>query len=97
MRYLEQITMSAEGGQVSKTIVEVYVETDSESEPYSSSEGDDGSETTLTAQEGGAEEEEGEEKTSEPVRHQESQQIPPDMIPCQMSPPTIISSEGNLR
>lgn len=87
--------MAAEGGQVSKTIVEVYVETDSESEPYSSSEGDDGSETTLTAQEGGTEEE-GEEKSSEPVEQQEPQPIPPDMIPGQMSPPTIISSEGNL-
>ena len=85
--------MAAEGGQVSKTIVEVYVETDSESEPYSSSEGDDGSETTLTAQEGGTEEE-GEPSQLEPVGQQESQTIPPDII--QMSPPTIISSEGNL-
>ena len=81
------------GGGISKTIVEVYVETDSESEPYSSSEGDDGSETTLTAQEGGMEEEPG---LNQEPSHEEARVIPSEIMPSQLSPPTIISSSGIL-
>ena len=81
------------GGGISKTIVEVYVETDSESEPYSSSEGDDGSETTLTAQEGGMEEEPG---LNQEPSHEEARVIPSEIMPSQLSPPAIISSSGTL-
>jgi hypothetical protein len=83
----------AEGqsGGISKTIVEVYVETDSESEPYSSSEGDDGSETTLTAQEGATEEEP--DLNREPS-HKEARVIPSEIVPSQLSPPAIIASSG---
>lgn len=83
----------APGGGISKTIVEVYVETDSESELYSSSEGDDGSEATLTAQEGGLEE--GTYLNQEPS-HEEARVIPADIMPSQLSPPTIISSSGKF-
>ena len=94
--------MAAEGGGgtggISKTIVEVYVETDSESEPYSSSEGEDGSEATLTAQEGGLEEEGGLgqdlHEPGQPVGRETPQAVPPDMIPHQLSSPPIISSSG---
>lgn len=88
--------MAEEGqsGGISKTIVEVYVETDSESEPYSSSEGDDGSETTLTAQEGGATEEEPD-LNREPS-HKEARVIPSEIMPSQLSPPAIIASSGTL-
>ena len=85
--------MEAEGagGGVSKTIVEVYVETDSESDPYSSSEGDDGSEATLTAQEEGLEERPdlNQEPTNERLRL-----IPSEITPSQLSPPAIMSSSG---
>lgn len=79
------------GGGISKTIVEVYVETDSESEPYSSSEGDDGSETTLTAQEAGTEEEP---DLNQEASHKETRVIPSEIMPSQLSPPEIISSSG---
>ena len=81
--------MAGEAGQISKTIVEVYVETDSESEPYSSSEGEDGSEATLTAQEGALEEHV---ELSEPV----SPEPTPDSVPQQVPPPPIIASSGRL-
>ena len=84
----------APGGGISKTIVEVYVETDSESEPYSSSEGDDGSEATLTAQEGGGLEEGHDLNLKQ--SHEESRVIQPDIIPSKLSPPPIISSSGKL-
>ena len=83
-----------QGGGISKTIVEVYVETDSESEPYSSSEGDEGSEATLTAQEGATEEEP--DLNQEPSRHEEARVIPSEIVPSQLSPPAIIASSGTL-
>lgn len=88
--------MAEEGqaGGISKTIVEVYVETDSESEPYSSSEGDEGSETTLTAQEGATEEEP--DLNQEPSHHEEARVIPSEIVPSQLSPPAIIASSGTL-
>lgn len=85
--------MAGEGGQISKTIVEVYVETDSESEPYSSSEGDDCSESTLTATEAALDDGVAFcQQSSEPIGHEETV----DVIPHQMSPPAIISSSGVL-
>ena len=95
--------MAADGGQISKTIVEVYVETDSESEPYSSSEAEDGSEATLTAQEG----ELGEGVLGEnPSQHSgeqaevvvEKEAVPPDtdLTTRQLSPPPIMPSAGTI-
>ena len=86
----------SESGQISKTIVEVYVETDSESEPYSSSEGDDGSEATLTAPEIGTEEE-GEvlQQSIDPSSQDGAKAaIPPDITKDQVSPHPIIASTG---
>ena len=90
--------MAADGGQISKTIVEVYVETDSESEPYSSSEAEDGSEATLTAQEGEAGEGENpsQESGEPPEVTEEGEAVPPDtdLKTGQLSPPPIMPSAG---
>lgn len=86
--------MAGEGGQISKTIVEVYVETDSESEPYSSSDGEDGSEATLTAQEVVYEE-------AEVPRADESsggrEMVGSDnMVRVGLSPPALMTPSGEL-
>lgn len=88
---MEEEELEGQAGGISKTIVEVYVETDSESEPYSSSEADDGSETTLTAQEGGGSTEE---EPAELTSHNDARVIPSEIMPSQLSPPEIISSSG---